>query len=65
MIEWWGPVIHEYYAGSEGNGFVAINSEPMRSRHKGSVGLPLTAQLHIVGEDGEEAAQGRVGHNLF
>ncbi|MBT5791637.1 MAG: AMP-binding protein, partial [Gammaproteobacteria bacterium] len=27
MIEWWGPVIHEYYAGSEGNGFVAINSE--------------------------------------
>ena len=27
MIEWWGPVIYEYYAGSEGNGFVAINSE--------------------------------------
>ena len=22
MIEWWGPIIHEYYAGTEGNGFV-------------------------------------------
>ena len=21
MIEWWGPVIHEYYAGTEGNGY--------------------------------------------
>ena len=27
MIEWWGPVIHEYYAGTEGNGFVYCNSE--------------------------------------
>ena len=27
MIDWWGPIINEYYAGSEGNGFCAINSE--------------------------------------
>ena len=27
MIEWWGPIISEYYAGTEGNGFCAINSE--------------------------------------
>ncbi|MFP5488090.1 MAG: AMP-binding protein, partial [Acidimicrobiia bacterium] len=27
MIEWWGPVIHEYYAGTEGNGFVYCNSD--------------------------------------
>ena len=64
MIEWWGPVIHEYYAGSEGNGFVAINSEQWLA-HKGSVGLPLTAQLHIVGEDGEEVAQGESGTIYF
>ena len=34
MIEWWGPVIHEYYAGTEGNGFVMINSEDWMT-HKG------------------------------
>ena len=27
MIEWWGPVLHEYYAGTEGNGFVYCNSD--------------------------------------
>ncbi|MGV0034045.1 MAG: AMP-binding protein [Candidatus Azotimanducaceae bacterium WSBS_2022_MAG_OTU7] len=64
MIEWWGPVIHEYYAGSEGNGFVAINSEQWLA-HRGSVGLSLTAQLHIVGEDGEEVAQGESGTIYF
>lgn len=64
MIEWWGPIIHEYYAGSEGNGFVAINSEQWLA-HKGSVGLPLTAQLHIVGEDGEEVPQGESGTIYF
>ncbi|MCB1647241.1 MAG: AMP-binding protein, partial [Pseudomonadales bacterium] len=60
MINWWGPIIHEYYAGSEGNGFVAINSEEWL-QHKGSVGRPITAQLHIVGEDSEEVPQGETG----
>ncbi len=64
MIEWWGPIINEYYAGSEGNGFVAINSEQWLA-HKGSVGQPLTAKLHIVGEDGEEVPQGEVGTIYF
>jgi acyl-CoA synthetase (AMP-forming)/AMP-acid ligase II len=64
MIKWWGPVIHEYYAGSEGNGFVAINSEEWLA-HKGSVGRALTAQLHIVGEDGEEVGPGESGTIYF
>ena len=64
MIVWWGPVIHEYYAGSEGNGFVAIDSEQWLT-HKGSVGLPLTAKLHIVGEDGEELPPGASGTIYF
>lgn len=64
MIEWWGPVINEYYAGSEGNGFVAINSEQWLA-HKGSVGQSLTAQLHIVGEDGEEVPVGESGTIYF
>ena len=60
MIDWWGPVINEYYAGSENNGFVAINSEQWLA-HKGSVGLPLVGELHIVGEDGEELPAGESG----
>ena len=52
MIEWWGPIISEYYAGTEGNGFTAINSQEWLA-HKGSVGRPLMAELKICGEDGE------------
>ena len=37
MIEWWGPIVHEYYAGTEGNGFCYVGSEDWLS-HKGTVG---------------------------
>ena len=53
MIEWWGPVIHEYYAGTEGNGFVYCNSEDWLA-HKGTVGQALLGVIHIVDEDGDE-----------
>ena len=52
MIEWWGPIISEYYAGTEGNGFTAINSAEWLA-HKGSVGRAMTAELKICDEDGE------------
>ncbi len=52
MIEWWGPIIHEYYAGTEGNGFTAIAS-PEWLTHKGSVGKGLTAQVMICDDEGE------------
>ncbi len=52
MIAWWGPIVHEYYAGTEGNGFCIINSEEWLA-HKGSVGRGLMAQVRICGEDGE------------
>ncbi|MEX0942359.1 MAG: acyl-CoA synthetase [Pseudomonadales bacterium] len=64
MIDWWGPVIHEYYAGTEGNGFVAINSEDWL-QHRGSVGRPLTAQLHIVDDNGKELPTGETGTIYF
>jgi long-chain acyl-CoA synthetase len=64
MIEWWGPIIHEYYAGTEGNGFCAIDSEQWLA-HKGSVGRPLIGELHIVGEDGEELPPGEPGTIYF
>ncbi|MDQ1375109.1 MAG: hypothetical protein QOJ09_2447, partial [Actinomycetota bacterium] len=64
MIEWWGPVIFEYYAGTEGNGFVCCNSEEWMA-HKGTVGKPLLGTIHIVGEDGEEVPQGEAGTIYF
>jgi acyl-CoA synthetase (AMP-forming)/AMP-acid ligase II len=53
MSEWWGPVINEYYAGTEGNGFVACNSEEWMA-HKGTVGKSLTGVIHICDEEGKE-----------
>jgi long-chain acyl-CoA synthetase len=64
MIEWWGPVIHEYYAGTEGNGFVYCNSD-MWLAHPGTVGVPINCSVHIVGEDGEEVPVGEAGTVYF
>ena len=52
MIAWWGPVIFEYYAGTEGNGFCWINSENWLT-HKGSVGQAVLGELRICDENGE------------
>lgn len=60
MIEWWGPVLHEYYAGTEANGYIYCNSE-MWLAHKGTVGTPINCVIHIVGEDGEEVPTGESG----
>ena len=64
MIEWWGPVIHEYYAGTEGNGLTAIDSAEWLT-HKGSVGRAVIGQLHIVGDDGESLPPGETGTVYF
>ncbi|HEY2658332.1 MAG TPA: acyl-CoA synthetase [Caulobacteraceae bacterium] len=53
MMDWFGPIIHEYYSGSEGNGGTFINPQEWLA-HKGSVGRPLTTTIHICGETGEE-----------
>lgn len=52
MIAWWGPVIYEYYAGTEGNGFCFIKSDEWLT-HKGSVGRAVLGELRICDEDGE------------
>jgi long-chain acyl-CoA synthetase len=53
MLAWWGPVIYEYYAGTEGNGFTYIAPKDWLA-HKGSVGQAVVGELRICGEDGEE-----------
>jgi len=64
MIEWFGPVIHEYYAGTEGNGFVYCNSD-MWMAHQGTVGTPIGCTVHIVGESGEEVPHYESGTIYF
>jgi long-chain acyl-CoA synthetase len=64
MIDWWGPIIHEYYAGTEGNGFVYCNSEDWLA-HRGTVGKAIVGTIHIVGDDGEEVPTGESGTVYF
>ncbi|MGE0668889.1 MAG: acyl-CoA synthetase [Sphingomonadales bacterium] len=64
MIDWWGPILMEYYAGTEGNGSTFINSEDWL-KHPGSVGRSLVAALHIVGDDGQELPPGEPGTIYF
>lgn len=64
MIDWWGPVINEYYAGSEGNGFTALNSEEWLA-HKGSVGRPLMGIVHVCDDEGNELPVGEAGTIYF
>ncbi|HZM39265.1 MAG TPA: acyl-CoA synthetase [Acidimicrobiales bacterium] len=59
MLEWWGPIIHEYYAGTEDIGSTYITPEEWLA-HPGSVGRPL-GECHILDEDGEERPPGEAG----
>jgi acyl-CoA synthetase (AMP-forming)/AMP-acid ligase II len=64
MIEWLGPIVYEYYAGSEASGLTAVDT-PTWLSHPGTVGRPVFGQVHIVGEDGEELPGGEVGTIYF
>jgi long-chain acyl-CoA synthetase len=64
MIEWWGPVITEYYGATEGHGATSIDSEDWLA-HKGSVGKPTFGVIHIVDDDGAELPTGEIGTIYF
>ncbi|WP_277971384.1 acyl-CoA synthetase [Sphingomonas echinoides] len=64
MIDWWGPVLFEYYAGSEGNGLTTIASSEWLA-HRGSVGKAAYGVLHVCGEDGAEVPPGTEGLIYF
>ncbi|HEY7069425.1 MAG TPA: AMP-binding protein [Acidimicrobiales bacterium] len=59
MIAWWGPIIHEYYAGTEDIGSTYISPEEWLA-HPGSVGRPL-GECHILDADGKELAPRECG----
>jgi long-chain acyl-CoA synthetase len=64
MIGWWGPIIHEYYAGTEGNGFVYCNSTDWLA-HRGTVGKAISGTLHILDDESDEVPVGEGGTVYF
>ena len=64
MINWWGPILFEYYAGTEFNGMTIVNSEEWME-HKGTVGRPLVGELHILDDEGNELPSGEAGGIYF
>ena len=64
MIDWWGPILVEYYAGSENNGTTIITSEEWLD-HPGSVGRPENGILHICDDAGVELSAGERGTIYF
>ena len=64
MIEWWGPVIREYYASTESFGSTHISSEEWLEK-PGSVGRAANGVLHICDDDGRELGPGEIGRVFF
>jgi acyl-CoA synthetase (AMP-forming)/AMP-acid ligase II len=53
MMDWWGPVLWEYYAGTELNGFCLVRPDEWLAR-PGTVGRPLIGSIHILDEAGDD-----------
>jgi fatty-acyl-CoA synthase len=64
MIEWWGPILQEYYAASERNGSTRINSEEWL-RKPGSVGKAVMGTIHVCDDDGKVLGVGEDGVIYF
>ena len=64
MIEWWGPIIHEYYGATEGLGFAACNSEEWLS-HPGTVGKVVLGELSVLDDDMQPLPLGEPGTLWF
>jgi len=64
MIAWWGPVLWEYYAGTEGNGMTLVGSADWLT-HPGTVGRAVIGQLRICNEFGEPVPPGETGTVYF
>jgi long-chain acyl-CoA synthetase len=59
LIDWLGPIVHEYYAATEGMG--CLVDSPTWLAKPGTVGQPEPGHVRILGEDGRERAPGEVG----
>jgi long-chain acyl-CoA synthetase len=64
MIEWWGPIIHEYYGATEGLGFTACDSAEWLA-HRGTVGRVLFGELRVLDEEMQPVPLGTPGTLWF
>ena len=64
MIEWWGPIIQEYYGATEGLGFTACDSTEWLA-HRGTVGRVLLGELHVLDEGMQPVPAGAPGTLWF
>jgi long-chain acyl-CoA synthetase len=64
MIDWLGPIIVEYYAATEANGFTLCDTAEWLA-HPGTVGKPVAGQLLILDENGAECPVGTDGTIYF
>jgi long-chain acyl-CoA synthetase len=64
MIDWWGPILLEYYAGTEGNGMTAVDSGTWLTK-PGTVGRPILGTVRICADDGTELPAGQTGGVYF
>jgi len=64
MIDWWGPIVAEYYSCTEGMGMTFTDTAAWQA-HPGTVGRPLLGKLHIVDEEGQELPAGQEGLVYF
>jgi fatty-acyl-CoA synthase len=64
MIDWWGPVLVEYYGSTEGHGMTVIDSVQWLEK-PGSVGKAAVGVLHICDDDGAEVPTEQVGTIYF
>ena len=64
MIDWWGPIVYEYYSSTEGSGLTAITSQEWLE-HPGSVGRAVLGEPHILDDDGAELGPNETGTIYF
>ncbi|MDT3445060.1 acyl-CoA synthetase [Pseudofrankia sp. BMG5.37] len=64
MIDWWGPILHEYYAATEASGITFVSSQEWLER-PGTVGRSALGVVHICAEDGRELPTGEDGVVYF
>lgn len=64
MLDWWGPIVHEYYAGTEGAGMCVIGPDEWLA-HKGSVGRSIRGPVQILDDDGRPLEPGQIGQIWF
>lgn len=64
MIDWWGPIIYEYYSGTETCGITALSAQEWL-RKPGSVGRAVLGTVKITDDDGNELPAGQVGNVYF